>query len=75
MTDELPTARSMATTGFKWHVWCRSCRWSADTDFQKLIDDGQGDEPLMKPRWRCRRCDSRVTDAVMDGQHMGPGKR
>jgi hypothetical protein len=29
----------MATTGFRWHVWCRSCRWSVDADIEKLIAD------------------------------------
>jgi hypothetical protein len=72
MTDELPTARSMASAGFKWHVWCRSCRWAIDADFQKLINEGRGDVPLIKLRWRCGRCQSRLVDAVMDGHYMGP---
>lgn len=50
MTDELPTARTMASTGFRWYVFCKSCRWSADTDFGKLINDGRGDIPLIKLR-------------------------
>jgi hypothetical protein len=71
MIDELPTARTMATTGFRWHVFCRSRRWSVNADFQKLINDGRGDVPLVKLRWRCGRCQSRLTDAVMDGHHFG----
>jgi hypothetical protein len=42
MPDELPTDRTMATTGFRWHVYCKSCHWSSDTDFGKLINDGRG---------------------------------
>ena len=72
MTDELPTPRTMATTGFRWHVFCRSCRWAIDADFAKLIRDGRGDVPLIKLRWRCGNCGSRLTGAVMDGHHMGP---
>jgi hypothetical protein len=49
MSDELPTARTMATTGFKWHVYCKSCRWPADTDFATA------------DRRRSRRC---ATDQV-----------
>ena len=26
MTDDLPTARTMAPTGFRVHVWCKACR-------------------------------------------------
>jgi hypothetical protein len=72
MTNDLPSARTMARTGFKWHVWCRSCRWSVDTDIQKLTADGRGDIPLFKLRWRGGNCSSRLTDAVMDGGHLGP---
>jgi hypothetical protein len=36
----------MATTGFRWHVFCKSCRWAIDADFGKLIADGRGDVPL-----------------------------
>jgi hypothetical protein len=68
MTDDLPTARPMATTGFRWHVYCKSCRWSSDTDFAKLINDGRGDVPLIKLRWRCGNCQSRLIGAVMTGK-------
>jgi hypothetical protein len=43
LTDELPTARTMATTGLRWHVWCQYRRWSVDADYQKVINDGRGD--------------------------------
>jgi hypothetical protein len=56
MSDELPTARTMATTGFRWHVFCKSCQWAIDTDFQQLIADGRSDVPLAELRWRCERC-------------------
>jgi hypothetical protein len=47
MTDDLPTARTMATTGFRWHVFCKSCHWAIDADFQQLIADGRGDVRLI----------------------------
>jgi hypothetical protein len=28
-------------------VFCKSCRWSADIDFQKLINDRRGDVPMV----------------------------
>jgi hypothetical protein len=65
----------MASTGFRWHVFCKSCHWAIDADFQKLIADGRGDVPLVELRWRCGRCQSRLIDAVMSGGHLGPGKR
>jgi hypothetical protein len=42
----------MAPTGFHWHVFCKSCHWSVDTDFQADAD-GRGDVPLVELRWRC----------------------
>jgi hypothetical protein len=72
MTDNLPTARTMATTGFRWHVFCKSCHWAIDPDFQQLIADGRGDVPLVDLKWRCGRCGSRLIDAVMSGGHLGP---
>jgi hypothetical protein len=72
MIDELPTARSMASTGLKWHIWCRACRWSEDADFQKLINVGRGDVPLVELKWRCGNCGARLVDAIMTGQHLGP---
>jgi hypothetical protein len=42
MTDDLPTARTMATAGFRWHVFCKSCHWAIDADFLQLIADGRG---------------------------------
>jgi hypothetical protein len=72
MTDELPTARTMATTGFKWHVFCAGQR---TPNFAKLIADGRGDVPLIKLKWRFGRCQSRLTGAVLTGHHMGPKAR
>jgi hypothetical protein len=72
-SDELPTP-AMATTGLRWHVYCKSCQFSAETDFAKLIRDARGDIPLVRLKLRCGNCGSRLTDAVMDRAHMGPKK-
>ena len=63
MTDELPTPQSMASTGLRWHVWRKFCKWSADINFGKPIADGRGDIPLVKLRWRCGNCGLRLVDA------------
>jgi hypothetical protein len=74
-TDDLPTARTLAPTGFKFHVWCKACRHSVDVDLAALIRDGRGDLPLVKIKWKCGRCGSQLTDAVMTGSHMKPPGR
>ena len=48
MTDDLPTARSMAPTGFRIHVWCKACRHSVNADLDELIRAGKGDVPLVR---------------------------
>jgi ribosomal protein L44E len=68
VTDSLPTARS--TLPQKWvflHVWCKACHHRASADFQAIIDAGQGDRPLKDLKFRCTKCGSRMTDAVMMG--------
>jgi hypothetical protein len=49
-------------------VWCRACRHQAPADFQAIIDAGQGDKPLKDLKFRCAKCGSRMTDAVMMGR-------
>jgi hypothetical protein len=72
---ELPTPRSMARTGFRVHVWCKSCRHAKDADLPALIADGRGDVPLVQMRWRYGNCGSRLTEFIVGGSHMRPGKR
>ena len=55
MSDELPTARTTAPTGFRIHVWCKACRHSVDADLAALIRNSKGDIPLMRLKWRCRK--------------------
>ena len=69
MTDDLPTARTMAPTGFRVHVWCKACRHSGNVDLEALIRAGKGDIPLVQ-RARCRS--SSMTDFVVTGAHFGP---
>ena len=54
--DALPTARSMAPTGFRIHVWCKACRHSVNADLDALIRDGKGDIPLVRLKWQCANC-------------------
>jgi hypothetical protein len=72
MTDDLPTARTMAPTGFRVHVWCKACRHSLDADLDALIGSGKGDVPLVQLKWQCARCRSGLTDFVVSGAHFGP---
>jgi hypothetical protein len=74
MTDDLPTARTMAPTGFRIHVWCKACRHSVDADLDALIRAGKGDIPLVQLRWQCARCRSGMTDFVVSGAHFGPSR-
>ena len=76
MTDDLPTARSMAPTGFRVHVWCKACRHSGNADLEALIRAGKGDIPLVRLKWQCARCrSSAMTDFVVTGTHFGPANR
>jgi len=42
MTDDLPTASTMAPTGFRVHVWCKACRHSGNADLDALVRAGKG---------------------------------
>ena len=46
-------------------VWCKACHHQAPADLQALIDAGRGDVPLIKLRFRCTVCGSRLTDSVV----------
>ena len=60
---------------FRVHVWCKSCRHAKDADLPALIADGRGDVPLVQMRWRYGNCGSRLTEFIVGGSHMRPGKR
>jgi hypothetical protein len=74
MSDDLPTARTIAPTGFRVHVWCKSCRHlihaEVDANFNALIRNGNADFPLV--RLRCGNCRSELTDFVMTGSRFRP---
>ena len=36
------------------------------------FDQGKGDVPVVKLRFRCENCGSRLTDCVVSGSHLGP---
>jgi hypothetical protein len=69
---ELPTPRSISRTGYRVHVWCKSCRHAKDADLAALIDAGRGDMPSGQMKWRCSNCGSRLTEFIVGGSHMRP---
>ena len=66
--DGLPTPRS--TLRFRYArvlVWCKACRRQREADLQALVDAGRGDVPLIRLRFRCSNCGSRLTKAKNAG--------
>lgn len=62
----LPTPRTTLRSGYaRVLVWCKGCRHQANADLQRLIDAGRGDVPLIRLRFRCGQCSSRLTDYVV----------
>jgi formate dehydrogenase maturation protein FdhE len=53
-------------------VWCKACRHSRNADLAALIAAGRGDTRLVRIRWRCGNCRSRLTDFVISGSHLRP---
>jgi hypothetical protein len=41
-------------------------------DLAALIADGRGDVPLVRIRWLCGNCRTRLTDFVVSGSHLRP---
>jgi hypothetical protein len=69
MSDTLPTARSTLQVGYvRVLVWCKACRHQADADLGGLVASGHGDTPLVRLRFRCTACRSRLTDFVVTGR-------
>ena len=69
----LPTPRSTLRSRYvRVLVWCKACRHEADADLQALVDAGRGDVPLIKLRFRCSNCGSRLTDWVVTARNTGP---
>ena len=67
--DGLPTPRTtLAASYVVVLVWCKSCRHRAEADMQKLIDEGRGDVPLTRLRFRCSNCRSSLTGFVCTGR-------
>jgi hypothetical protein len=66
-SDWLPDARRMLPQD-GWLcllVWCTACRHQAPADLQAIIDSGRGDVPLKDLKFRCTKCHSALTDAVV----------
>jgi hypothetical protein len=66
--------------GYRVLVWWKACRHRAAADLQRLIDDGRGDVPLIRLRYRCSNCSggSQFTDWVVSNgynpQPWSPGE-
>jgi hypothetical protein len=62
VADALPTARTMLPQA-AWLcllVWCQACRRQSPADLQALVAAGRGDVPVIRLRFRCTRCGSRL---------------
>jgi hypothetical protein len=72
MSDDLPTPRSTLRANYRVLVWCKACQHRAEVDLQRSIDDGHGDVPLIKLRYRCGNCTAgaRFTDWVVTSGYM-----
>jgi hypothetical protein len=49
-------------------VRSKACHHEGAANLQAIIDAGQGDRPLKDLKFRCAKCGSRSTDAVMMGK-------
>jgi hypothetical protein len=67
----LPTPRSTLCSGLRVLVRCTACRHRDYADLQALIDNGRGDVPLIRLRYRCGNCPSgsRFTDWVVTNDY------
>src|SRR5579872_5004136 len=72
---ELPTARTTLASHFRLVVMCRACHRIDDADLAKLVEQGKGDVPLIRLRFRCSNCRSRLCDAVVSGSHFKPQQK
>ena len=71
--DDPPTPRSTLRAGYACVlVWCKACRRQREADLQALVDAGRGDVPLIKLRYRCSNCGSRLTNWVVTAKDSGP---
>jgi hypothetical protein len=77
MNSDLPTARDYLTSNVRLRlvIWCKACRHQHEIGFQNLIDQGKGDVPIVRLKFVCRNCGSRLTDCAVSGSHLTPKKR
>ena len=68
---ELPTARDYLKSNVRLTVWCKACTHQIEMEFRKIVDQGKGDVLVVKLRFRCENCGSRLTDCVVGGSHLG----
>jgi hypothetical protein len=71
MNSDLPTARDYLKSHVSLIIWCKACRHQIEMEFSKIVDQGRGNTPVVKLRFRWENCGSRLTDCVMLGSHLG----
>jgi hypothetical protein len=68
----LPTPRStLRDSSARVLVWCKACHHQGDADLQKLVDAGRGGVLLIRLRYRCLNCGSRLTDWICTSRYGG----
>jgi hypothetical protein len=72
MNSDLPTARDYFKSNVRLVIWCKACRHQREVERQSLIDQGKGDVPIVRLKFVCANCGSRVTDCAVSGSHLGP---
>jgi len=75
--SDFPTARNTLPKDWWlcWSVRCKACGRRGPADLRAIIEAGKGDVPLKDLKFRCAKCGSRMTDAVMtsrDAQRVQP---
>ena len=66
-THGLPTPRTTLRARYvSLLVWCKGgCQHQAHADLQALIEQGRGEVPLTRLKFRCSNCGSDRTDWVI----------
>lgn len=69
---DLPTARAYLKSNVRLVIWCKACRHQREIEFQTIIDQGKGDVPIVRLKFVCANCGSRLTDCAVSGSHLTP---
>jgi hypothetical protein len=71
---DLPTARDYLKSNVRLLIWCKACRHQIEIGFPSLVKQGKGDIPIVRLKFRCKNCGTRLTDCVVSGSHLTPKK-